>query len=1186
MREGLRDRRNMGGTVACGVLGGICAAAQAYLLASLVAATFKGETGLHDMTRPLTLLLAIIVLRGGLNWLEERCALSLGGSVQHNLRRRLLKKIDALGPVKMRGEQYGGLLTMLTEGLDALEIYFQKYLPQLFKSALLPVAFLIVIFPLDWQTGLIMTLTAPLVPVFMSLIGQWTKLHTLQQWQALSHMGSHFQDLFEGLSTLKLFNRTAGQREMVDALSEGFRLTNLQVLRWGFLSALVLELLTTISIAMISVGLGLRLVYGMIDFRNALFLLFLAPEFYLPLRSLSTQYHNSLNGAAAAKDMFALLAKEDGRGGETETADSVGSSTGDLLDSAAGEPGVVFDDVHFAYEEGRPALDGVSFTLQAGEKLGLVGVSGSGKTTLLNLLAGFIRPGSGRISLGGQNLCELSSEKLLSKIAFVSQDPYLFKGSIMDNIRLGSSDAGEDDVISLCRELGAHELFAALPLGYDTPVGQGGRALSGGERQLLAIARACLKDAPLILLDEATRNVDWQHNYLLQRALGRMCEGKTVIIIAHRLQTLAGMDKLLVLEQGRVAQFGPLQELREQPGALSRLLGSNAVDWIESSAIVANNADGTTPVETLSQPSPQTPVAVSAPVTPLSRMLNLCRPYASLITGSSLLSASAIIANIGLLGFSAYLISRASLSPPIMHLTVTIVAVRLFGISRAVLRYAERYISHDVTFRILSKLRLWYYDQMEKLSYVSLQKLGLGRVFTHIIGDVDILKYFFLRVLTVPVQAVLIWAAVSLFLGYYSWKMVLTLTVFFLLGGVVFPYLLRRFLASRRVDHSAHRQAYSETLYDFINGLADQQICGGTRRRLDTIEEHGRKLKKERYYIGLWDSFAAVLSSLLANLALFSALIVMIPLVAEHRVSPLVLASVIWVMWAAFEALQPVAAMSEYLNLSRSALSSMEEAAARPREPQRTGDKILPEAGGLTVENISFAYEEGPPLLKDISFTLQPGSKTALLGSSGAGKTTLLNLLTGFLPYEKGRILSGGVELNEVDNAHLRRRIGYLDQRPYLFHTTIRENILLAREGATEQEMFAAAAQARLDEFVGGLPEGYDTLVGENGYKLSAGQRQRLALARLFLQNAPLIVLDEATQSLDTENRDSLFATLRDWWADKTVLYVTHDSHGMVAMDNILVMEQGSLVEQGSEAELLAAGGRYAQMYAIEHSFF
>lgn len=1171
MREGLQDRWHMAGTVVCGVSCGICAAAQAYILATLVAGAFGEGTGLDGRQGLLALLMAVILLRGGLAWMEESFALSLGGEVQQSLRRRLLEKIDAMGPVKMRSQKYGELMTMLTEGLDTLETYYQKYMPQLFKSAVLPIAFLVIIFPLDWQTGLLMAITAPLVPVFMALIGQWTRSHTLLQWQALTRMGGHFQDVFEGLSTLKLFNRTEGQRRKIAALSEDFRSTNLQVLKWGFLSALVLEMLTTISIALISVGLGLRLVYGAIDFRSALFLLFLAPEFYLPLRSLSTQYHNSLNGAAAAKSMFALLAQEDGGIG-------VGTAAFD------GDAAIEFDNVSFAYEEGAAALDRVSFSLKAGEKLGLVGASGSGKTTLMHMLAGFLRPDSGAITMGGQPLGDLGATALRHQIAFVTQDPYLFKGTVMDNIRVGNCKASDEEVVSLCRDLGAHDLFCRLAQGYETPVGQGGQSLSGGERQMLAIARACLKDAPVVLLDEATRNVDWENDCLLQLALARLSKGKTVIAIAHRLQTLGGMDKILVMEYGQVIQFGKASELQKQLGISAGAAPAAPATAIEEPAVAIE-----APTITHEAPSaaPETPhVQASAQGAAVARMLGLCRRYAAIITGSCVLSASAIIANIALLGFSSYLISCASLQPPLLDLMTAIVAVRFFGISRAVLRYAERYISHDVTFRILSNLRLWYYDQMEKLSYVSLQKLGMGRVFKHIIEDVDVLKYFYLRALTVPAQALFVWVLVSVFLCFFSWKLAFALSAFFVLGGLVFPYMLRMLLAGKRTDLSAHRQGYSEAVYDYINGMADQQVYGTASQRLSSIEGYGRAAAQEQRYIGVWNSFAAVLSSLLANLALFASLVIMAPLVAEGKVSSLLLASVIWAVWASFESLQPVAAMTEYLDQSRGAMAGMDEAASRPQEHEYEGKGGMPSEEGLSAAHLCFAYEKGEALLNDISFTLKPGSKTALLGRSGAGKTTLLNLLIGFLPYDKGGIKCGGVELKDIDRSQLRQHIGYLEQRPYIFHDSIRGNILIAKEGASEQELHDAVAKARLDEFIEELPEGYNTLVGENGYKLSAGQRQRLALARLFLQDAPLVILDEATQSLDAENRDSIFSALSKWWVDKTILYVTHDSYGLSTMDNILFMEHGRIVEHGTEAELLKSGGRYAQMHDVERSFF
>ncbi|MCL1816202.1 MAG: thiol reductant ABC exporter subunit CydC, partial [Clostridiales bacterium] len=646
-------------------------------------------------------------------------------------------------------------------------------------------------------------------------------------------------------------------------------------------------------------------------------------------------------------------------------------------------------------------------------------------------------------------------------------------------------------------------------------------------------------------------------------------------------------DRILVLEEGRILKIGSPAEIIDGLPVLGYDIHGTTNNSDElcrscpttpsssSSAILSSN------LPYLATSLPNSPLSASSQTIAsskhslITRMLDLCRPYAALISGSCLLSASAIVANIALLGFSSLLICCASLSPPLLDLMLIIVAVRFFGISRAVLRYIERYISHDITLRILAKLRLWYYEQMEKLSYVSLQKLGLGRVFKHIIGDVDTLKFFYLRVLTVPLIAFIVWAAASIFLSMYSWKLVCLLSVFFVSGGIICPCLLRFALTRRRQGFSALRQDYSEALYDYINGLADRQIYDDKKECLQKIEKQGHNLANERYYIGIWEGFASTLTSFLANLALFAALAIMITQVAQGISNGLVLASIVWVIWAAFEALQPVTTMMEYLNQSRAALKGMEEAATRPQEPPRLGKAMLMAENGLVVEHLCFSYADDKPLLEDISFRLAPGSKTALLGNSGAGKTTLLNLLSGFLPYEKGRILNGETELNEVSATYLRQHIGYLEQKPYFFHASIRENIILAKKDTTEQELLSVLKKARLDEFINNLPMGLDTLVGENGYKLSAGQRQRLALARLFLQDAPLVILDEPTQSLDKENRASLFATLCEWWADKTVLYVTHDSFGLAVMDNIIFMEQGRLTEQGSEKELLQKGGKY-----------
>lgn len=1187
-QEGRKDGGFLAGTITSGVFGGLFGLLQAWLLALVIVRAYTGRFALQALKWPLAALLGIILVRAACNWLEEFFALRLAGGVQQRLRKAVLEKIARLGPVRMRQKKQGELQTLLTEGLDTLEVYFQKYLPQLFKSAILPVVFLIIVFPLDWITGLIMIITAPLVPVFMWLIGSWTKQQTKKQWRVLAAMGGYFQDTLEGLSTLKLFNRTAGQREKIDDVSDEFRRVNLRVLKWAFLSALVLELLTTISIALIAVGLGLRLVNGLLDFQTALFLLFLAPDFYLPLRSLGTQYHNSLNGAEAARDIYAFLDEPEE---EAAPEDAAAPANGSAL---------AFQNVSFAYRQGRQALQSVSFSLAPGEKLGIVGPSGSGKTTILQLISGFLQPGSGTIWVQGESLAQMDGNALRRHIAMVPQNPYLFRGTILENIRMGNEQASDEAIESLCRKIGAHAFITGLPAGYGTPVGQGGYGLSGGEVQLVAIARACLKDAPVILLDEATKNLDWNKDHMVQQALRHLTKDKTVVAVAHRLQTITDMDKVLVLENGSVAEWGTPEELRHKQGLFAGLVTKTGRSIEVSSAPAETKAqqasNGFAAAKQLHSDHPAgQPDASEKPSPPqqppktrgaLRTMLGLSASYKGVMTGASLLGASSIAANIALLGFSALLITKASYMPPILDLMTVIVAVRFFGISRAILRYGERYISHDATFRILKKLRLWYYDQMEKLSYTSLQKLGMGRVFKHIIGDVDVLKFFYLRVMMVPMVAAVILLGCGIFLGFYSPTLVVLLVAFFAVGGLVAPWLYQRLFARRRGDYDQIKQLYNEELYDYIGGLTDEEVFGATEKKRQSIVNSGAEMIEERRAIGAWDGFAQVLCALLANLALFSALLVLVPAIHTGQMSGLVLAPLVWVVWAAFEALQPVTAAAEYLNQSRQALQGMEEAAARPREPARTGSKELPRGQGLSIQHLAFGYEAGSRVLQDVSFTLAPGSKTALVGNSGAGKTTLLNLLIGFLPYSQGSIRSGPVELSEVSNKNLRSNIGYLGQHPYLFHDSIRSNILLAKEGAGEEEMRRAAKLAQLDDFVMQLPDGYDTMVGENGYRLSAGQRQRIALARLFLQDAPIIVLDEPTQSLDNENRNALLAALESWWPGKTVLYITHDLYGLGGMDQILLLENGEIAEAGTQAELLQENGGYARLYALQADFF
>ncbi|HIQ06506.1 MAG TPA: thiol reductant ABC exporter subunit CydD [Anaerolineae bacterium] len=549
-------------TIGLGFLGGIFTVLQARYLSKVVHGAFLEHQGLRDLSPTLLLLVGVILVRSLMIWGSEVSAGKVAARVKQTLRDRLFAHLLALGPTYARGERTGELTNTVVEGVEALDAYFRQYLPQLALSALVPLTILVFVFPLDFLSGLVLLLTAPLIPVFMVLIGKLADALTRRQWESLSRMSAHFLDVLQGLTTLKLLGQSRAQVRAVAQISDRFRRTTLGVLRVAFLSALVLEMVATISTAVVAVEIGLRLLYGRLYLEQAFFVLLLAPEFYLPLRNLGARFHAGMSGVAAARRIFEVL--------ETPLPVSA-AATREVLPPLHVD--IRFQEVHYAYEEDRrPALNGISFHMAPRQKIALVGPSGAGKSTVASLLLRFIEPDQGQITVDGIPLSEIPAPAWRSQVAWVPQRPYLFHTTLVENIRLARPDATMDAVIQAARQAHAHEFIQALPQGYETVVGEQGARLSGGQAQRIALARAFLKNAPLLILDEATSNLDPEHEALIQEATERLMQGRTVLIIAHRLSTVYRADRIVVLAEGQVAETGTHASLLQQGGLYRRLV--------------------------------------------------------------------------------------------------------------------------------------------------------------------------------------------------------------------------------------------------------------------------------------------------------------------------------------------------------------------------------------------------------------------------------------------------------------------------------------------------------------------------------------------------------------------------------------------------------------------------------------
>ncbi|UNO40902.1 thiol reductant ABC exporter subunit CydD [Streptomyces sp. MST-110588] len=1246
--------------VVLGLAGAGLVIGQAMLIAEIVVGAFQRGQSLGDLSTPVTLLAVFAVGRGLVSWLTELAAHRASAAVKSELRTRLLERAVRLGPGWLGTRRTGELTNLATRGIDALDDYFARYLPQLGLAVVVPVAVLARIVAGDWISAVTIVLTLPLIPLFMVLIGWATQARMDRQWQLLSRLSGHFLDVVAGLPTLKVFGRAKAQAASIRSITGAYRRATLRTLRIAFLSSFALELLATISVALVAVGVGMRLVHGDLDLRTGLTVLILAPEAYLPLRQVGAQYHAAAEGLAAAEEIFAVLETEPRRhgggaapsvaeltgvpdggtcgGGASDGCTSDGGTSDRGASGRGSADGASSDGCALAVEglvvrhPGRsvPSLPQTSFEVRPGETVAVVGPSGAGKTTLVNVLLGFTEPTEGRVLAGGRDLATVDPDRWRQRIAWVPQQPYLFAGSIAENVRLARPDADDAAVRAALRDAGALDFVSALPDGADTLLGEGGSGLSAGQRQRLALARAFLADRPVLLLDEPTANLDGETEAAVVEAVRRLAAGRTVLLIVHR-------PALLSVASRTVRLTGPAEPV---PGAVegdpaavgARVSRDAAALAVPASAPAPESASTPAPESTPVPESTSEPGAESAselmggrgpgvrrPSHPLARLRSTARTRWARFGLALLLGSLALGSAVGLMATSGWLISRAAQHPPVLYLMVAVTATRAFGIGRAFFRYAERLVAHDAVFRMLADVRVAVFRRLERLAPAGLHRRSRGDLLSRLVADVDAVQDYFLRWLLPAGTAVVVGVGAVGFTGWLLPEAGAILAVGLVLAGVAVPAVSGALARRAERALAPARGALSARVLDLFTGTAELTVAGALRTRTKHTRQADAELTRLASRSASAAGAGAGLSALICGLTVAAAAVAGVQAVHAGRLEGVCLAVVVLTPLAAFEAVAGLPLAVQYRQRTRRSAERVFEVLDAPapvREPGPGTATAAPRSPfPLVVQGVSARHPgQRGPALDGVGFTLTAGRRLAVVGPSGSGKTTLAHVLLRFLDREAGSYRLGGADAEAVDGDEVRRLVGLCAQDAHIFDSSLRENLRLARtdragrtEGAARTEgaggaddrdgshdggeddgpdadLWRALAQARLADWVRGLPDGLDTMVGEHGAKLSGGQRRRLALARALLADFPVLVLDEPAEHLDLATADALTADLLAATEGRTTVLITHRLTGLEAVDEVLVLDRGRAVQHGTYAELAAADGPFRRMLERERT--
>lgn len=1123
-----------------------------------------------------------------LDYWETYLSEYLSQKVAFDLRSQFYNRLQKLSYAFHDRSQTGQLMSRATVDIDSVRMFVSFAMLRGLFFIIQMVAIAVILFTLDWRLALISLGIIPIVAYRTTVVNAqlrhlWAKIQ-----QALGVLETIVQENLSGIRVVRAFAREDYENKKFRKQAEEIYDMEIQTNNLLAINSPLMSLAVMLAMGGILGYGGRQVINGTLTTGELAQFLFYLVMFALPVRMMGWLIILFSRAIASGRRVFEVI---DQVSPVTEKPDA-----GDIQEIKGD---VRFENVSFGYEVQDIILKDINFEAKPGQIVALVGASGSGKSTIANLIPRFYDVTGGRITVDGTDISDIKLASLRSHVGIVHQDTFLFSATIRENISYGKPDATLEEITAAANVARLHDFIISLPEGYDTWVGERGITLSGGQKQRLAIARTLLLNPRILIMDDSTSSVDMETEYLIQQALAELPKGRTTFIIAHRLLSVQVADLILVLKDGQIIERGKHEELLARKGIYRQLYD---IQFQEQETASPNAA----PVESISEIPPV--VKPGEEAIPASREHLVDRlpdtddvvfgkPYDSRVVTrmAKYFAPYKIAVTITIIATLLYTFSTVA-SPYIIGQTQNnyISTGNISGLNWIVLLFIGNALLNNIAYyaqiraeaklgqSILLRLRNQLFGHLQQFSARFFDRNESGRIMSRVHSDVGELGDFFDSGAFWVIGEVVSLISIIITMVAMDYKLALiTLSVV----PVLFIYLAFWQGRARRYFIRV-RQAISA-----VNGALQENISGiRVIQSLSREELNSQKfdnLNRANFKANL-QSVRLSASMMPAVEVLVAAATTMIILFGGGRVfnGTLLVGTLIAFVLYIETFFDPIRTMtSEYAQLQRAMASGsrvFELLDVKPEMEESKGSiEIKDLKGNIKFENVSFSYIPGIEVLKGIDMQINPGQTVALVGPTGAGKSTVISLIARFYDVTGGRILIDGYNIREIGIRSYRRHLGLVLQDPYLFSTTIKENILYGNTEATDEEIIKAARLAGAHQFITRLGNGYDTVLEERGQNLSMGQRQLLSFARALLANPAILLLDEATANIDSQSERGLQAGLRELMKNRTVIVIAHRLSTVRDADLIVVMNRGSIVEQGRHEDLMARGGLYTRLYEM-----